>query len=250
MGAGFPFWKGITFLGGGNVIEGKGDWKVELIKNNRSNLADFERLPVKSYTFESYDVENMEIAALLFQTGYLTIKKITGGTGKTAKTYHLSYPNREVRVSFLTHLFGDYTQKDMSFSTRFLERIDEAVAADDMDRFVEGLRSLFASIPYQIFIGEREAYYHSVIYLVLKLTGAVVRPEESTNTGRIDAVMESENKVYIMEFKMGSAKEALAQVKEKKYYEKYLGGPKEVVLMGMGFDPEKRNIGNFLLESV
>ncbi|MGE5343193.1 MAG: PD-(D/E)XK nuclease domain-containing protein [Candidatus Omnitrophota bacterium] len=53
-----------------------------------------------------------------------------------------------------------------------------------------------------------------------------------------------------MEFKIGSASEALAQIKEKTYYEKYLGKGKEIRLMGIGFDPEKRNIGDYLLEKV
>jgi hypothetical protein len=74
------------------------------IKSNQNQIREFENFPVKSYTFDSYDIENMDIAALLFQTGYLTIKKIAvKGIIKT-KTYYLSYPNQEVRVSFLTYL--------------------------------------------------------------------------------------------------------------------------------------------------
>ncbi len=89
--------------------------------------------------------------------------------------------------------------------------------------------------------------YHTIIYLILKLAGAEVRCEDPTNTGRIDAVLETAKKIYIMKFKVGSELEALAQIKEMKYYEKYLGGGKEIVLLGIGFDPEKRNIGNYLL---
>jgi hypothetical protein len=152
----------------------------------------------------------------------------------------------------LTHLFGEYTQKDISSNTQFLGRISEAVEADDIDRFVQEIKSLFASIPYQIFIGEREAYYHTIIYLVLKINGADVRCEDPTNIGRTDAVLETANKIYIMEFKVGkgSEKEALEQIKKMKYYEKYLGKGKEIVLMGTGLDPENRNIGNFLLENL
>jgi hypothetical protein len=211
---------------------------------------EFENLAVKSYTFDSYDIESMDIPALLFQTGYLTIKKITTKGIKKSKTYHLSYPNQEVRDSFLTHLFGAYTQKKMTMSTLVLSKINEAVEADDMDRFLGEMKSLFASIPYHIFIGEREAYYHSIIYLVLSLTGAAVKTEEPTNIGRIDAVLETGNKVYIMEFKIGSEQRALEQIKEMKYYEKYQGKGKKIVLMGIGFDPGKRNIGNYLLEPV
>ncbi len=225
---------------------------VKLIKSRQYDVEEFEDFPVKSYTFDSYDIENLELPALLFQTGYLTIKKITTKGMIKAKTYHLSYPNQEVRQSFLTHLFGEYTQKDISSCTQFLGRISETVEADNIDRFVREIKSLFASIPYQVFIGEREAYYHTIIYLVLKITGAEVRCEDPTNRGRIDVVLETANKIYIMEFKVGkgSEKEALEQIKEMKYYEKYLGTGKEIVLMGTGFDPENRNIGNYLLEKL
>jgi len=53
-----------------------------------------------------------------------------------------------------------------------------------------------------------------------------------------------------MEFKMGSGQEALEQIKEKKYAEKYRVKGKEIVLVGIGFDAEKRNIGSYLLESL
>ncbi|HLP47958.1 MAG TPA: AAA family ATPase [Candidatus Kapabacteria bacterium] len=219
---------------------------IQLIRRNKSEITEFENLTVENYTFDSYDIENIDIAALLFQTGYLTIKKIT--IEDEEETYHLSYPNKEVRDSFLTYLLGEFSRKDMSFSSRFLKRINELVKADDIDGFIREIKSLFASIPSHIFIGDREAYYHSIIYLILKLAGADVRCEVPTNIGRIDAVLETGNKIYIMEFKLGSEHEALEQIKKMKYYEKYLGSGKEIVLLGTGFDIKQRNIGNYLLE--
>jgi hypothetical protein len=85
---------------------------------------------------------------------------------------------------------------------------------------------------------------------VLSLTGAAVTCEDPTNTGRIDAVLETKNKIYILEFKMGSEQDAMQQIKEMAYYETYRGSGKEIMLMGIGFNPEKRNIGNYLLESL
>jgi hypothetical protein len=82
------------------------------------------------------------------------------------------------------------------------------------------------------------------------LNGADVISEDPTNIGRIDAVVETGNKIYIMEFKMGSEQEALEQIKRMKYYEKYLSKDKEIVLIGIGFDAEKRNIGNYQLERI
>ncbi len=219
---------------------------IQLIRRNKSEIREFENLTVNNYIFDSYDIENIDIAALLFQTGYLTIKRIT--IEDREETYHLSYPNKEVRDSFLTYLFGEFSRKDIIFSSRFLKRIDELVKAGDIDGFIREIKSLFASIPSHIFIGDREAYYHSIIYLILKLAGAEVRCEDPTNIGRIDAVLETGNKIYIMEFKLGSEHEAMEQIKKMKYYEKYLGSGKEIALLGVGFVPKKRNIGNHLLE--
>ncbi|MCP5053575.1 MAG: AAA family ATPase, partial [bacterium] len=56
--------------------------------------------------------------------------------------------------------------------------------------------------------------------------------------------------IYLMEFKMSGAQDALDQIKEKKYYEKYLGQGKEIILIGTGFDPETRNIGQYLIEKL
>ena len=221
---------------------------IKLIKSQQVEIMEFENLLANHITFDCFDIDNMDVTSLLFQTGYMTIKKVT--IENHEKTYELTYPNHEVRSSFLTHLLGMYTQKKSAFQLRLLKNIGQAVETGDLDRLIKEIKSLFASIPYHIFIGEREAYYHSIIYLVLSLSGIDVRTEEPTNTGRIDAVLEVGNKIYILEFKMGSESEALAQIKEMKYYEKYLGKGKEIVLVGIGFDQEKRNIGNYLMESL
>jgi hypothetical protein len=113
---------------------------------------------------------------------------------------------------------------------------------------MEEVKSLFASIPYHIFIGEKEAYYHTVVYLILKLCGAHIIVEDPTNIGRIDAVLETEKRIYILEFKIGSEQDALAQIKAMNYHEKYLNKGKEIVLVGIGFDPQKRNVGNYVID--
>ncbi len=221
---------------------------VNLIKGQQSQIMEFENLPVDNYTFETYDIDNMEIPALLFQTGYLTIKKVI--CQDESESYLLSYPNKEVRDSLLTHLFREYAQKEMTLSTQLLRRLSKAINRDDPDGFFQEIKSLFASIPYNIFIDNREAYYHTIIYLILSLSGGTISPEIQTNLGRIDAVLETKNKIYIMEFKMGSEQDALNQIKQKKYYEKYQGNNKTIVLIGIGFDSEKRNIGNVLMETI
>jgi len=221
---------------------------LKLLKNRKDEIMDFENITAKSYIFDTYNLENLDMVSLLFQTGYLTIKIIT--IEDDEKNYRLSYPNREVRVSFFYHLFGDFIQKSMSKSMRVLDRITASIKAGNIELFLQEIQSLFASIPYQIFIEEKESYYHSVVYLILKLIGADVRCEVATNIGRIDAVLETGEHIYIMEFKMGNAAEAIKQIKDMKYYEAYLGSEKKKVFLGVGFDPEKRNVGDYLVENL
>ena len=71
-----------------------------------------------------------------------------------------------------------------------------------------------------------------------------------TNKGRIDAVIETPRCVYIMEFKMGTTQEALSQIEDRQYYEKYLSSGKEIRLIGIGFNEEERNISGYEVRSI
>ncbi|HNI98766.1 MAG TPA: PD-(D/E)XK nuclease domain-containing protein, partial [Leptospiraceae bacterium] len=93
-----------------------------------------------------------------------------------------------------------------------------------------------------------EKYWQTVFYLIFTLLGFRIQAEVKTNKGRIDAVVESKS-IYIFEFKLnGTKEEALAQIKDKKYYEKYLSIGKPVILVGAEF--KDRNIGDYLTEAV
>ncbi len=61
-----------------------------------------------------------------------------------------------------------------------------------LEGFFEAVKSVYASIPYNIFVDEREGNYHMVIYLILKLMGINIKSEVQTNLGRINAVVETE----------------------------------------------------------
>jgi hypothetical protein len=58
--------------------------------------------------------------------------------------------------------------------------------------------------------------------------------------------MIGKNRIYIIEFKVDKAEEeALAQIKSRKYYEKYLSEQKTICLLGIHFDSSQRNISGF-----
>jgi hypothetical protein len=107
------------------------------------------------------------------------------------------------------------------------------------------LRVFFANIPYDLQIS-KEKYYQTVFYLIFSLIGLKVEAEVKTNKGRIDAVIIDKD-IYIFEFKFDRDKDqALNQIKDKKYFEKYHGEKKMIYLFGVEFDD--RNVGEWVVE--
>lgn len=205
---------------------------IKLINSKNEPIEDYEGFRVGEEAFESYDIENIDPVILLFQTGYLTIKKIEN------RRYYLGYPNFEVKESFMVHLLANYSNIMPSrIKPVYFDMID-FLAEENIERFKRSLVVLFAKIPYQLHI-DKESYYHSLTYVILELLGADINLEDCTDKGRIDGVLELEKQIYIIEFKMSKAEEALKQIEEKRYYEKYLDKNKKIILLGIGGFREK-----------
>jgi hypothetical protein len=78
-----------------------------------------------------------------------------------------------------------------------------------------------------------------------------VKAEVRTNKGRIDMVIELPSETWVIEFKINqSADSAIAQIHEKKYYEKYLHLGKPIKLIGVEFSSKERNITGFKIEEL
>jgi hypothetical protein len=216
---------------------------INHMKKRKKDIRALEKEEVDEAIFESYDIENLEVISMLFQTGYLTIKDIipVGIQGK----YVLSYPNKEVKDSFLKHFLANYTTEETGIVGSKILDLVQSIKNDQRENFFTIIKSFFASIPSHLFIENRESYYHTIIYLVLKLIGVTIDVEVHTNKGRIDAVIETQSHIYILEFKMGKPGDALVQIEERKYYEKYLSSGKSIQLIGVGFDEKERNISNY-----
>jgi hypothetical protein len=92
-----------------------------------------------------------------------------------------------------------------------------------------------------------EKYYQSLFYAIFTLLGYQLEAEVRTNDGRIDCVFHTDDRIYIIEFKLNDTKEAaLQQIHHKQYAQKYQNSGKELVLLGVEFDQKSRNIGEFI----
>ncbi|MDR1418238.1 MAG: ATP-binding protein [Endomicrobium sp.] len=174
----------------------------------------------------SSDYGNIESVTLLFQTGYLTVKKKE--IGKRGPIYTMDFPNFEVRDAFLTSLLGTYTQKNEEKVLELGDMIYEDIENKNGERLGRNLEELFSNIPYDLHT-KRESYYHSLFLLASRMSGCEVEAEVHTDKGRIDAVLRHDNSITIVEIKYakqvdqikGKMEEGLNQIKDTKYYEKY-----------------------------
>jgi hypothetical protein len=125
------------------------------------------------------------------------------------------------------------------------DHIKVALFQSDLTTFERHLKSLYASIPYNFFVKnemyKHEGYYASVFYAYVKSLGAEVVGEDVTNKGRIDLTLKAPDAIFIFEFK-SDGKDALEQIKMKKYHEKYLNENKDIYLVGIEFDVSERNV--------
>ncbi|MBN1971343.1 MAG: ATP-binding protein [Candidatus Delongbacteria bacterium] len=225
---------------------------TKLIREKNIDIKKFENsFEVKSGLFDSYDITNIDINVLLFQAGYLTIKEKIIDSEHFSESFALSYPNKEVKDSFYDYLIGEFTYIDKTDFFEITKDLQRKLESNDLEKFILGLKSIYSKIPSPIFLKENESYYHTVIYLILKLLKAdIIEVEEYTNHGRIDAVLFTKSSIFIMEFKMSNVAEALKQIKDKKYYEPYLSDGREVYCVGVAFGKEERNIKDYKVLSV
>jgi Holliday junction resolvase-like predicted endonuclease len=213
----------------------------EYIKGKKVTYEDLTKYPVSAMDFSSREIEDAKANIFFAQAGYLTFKGIK--RYGLRKKYILDYPNIEVKNSFSELIL------EANYGLEEIENIIyELVDENNIEGLIEEIKRIISAIPYNLH-QNRESYYHSLIYTILASAGLNVTAEELTNLGRIDLVLEHNDKIYLFEIKLDkSAKEAIEQIKEKKYYEKYKNN--EVYIIGINIDSEKRNIDEYIIEKV
>ncbi|GAB6077508.1 ATP-binding protein [Hydrogenobaculum acidophilum] len=226
---------------------------IKLLINKKEYLPKLENLNANEEIMSNLDIDFIKPENILFQSGYLTIKNTKKIGVKT--TYVLTYPNLEVRISLNSSLL-DYIFRDTQ-SSEYITTIGESLQNEDLEKVREYLYSFFASIPVDWYrennIQEYEGFYASVVYALFNGSGLTTITEDATNKGKIDLTIIIENKVYILEFKVieeSGKGQALGQIKEKGYHEKYKGKYKEIYIIGIEFSKEKRNIVNFEVDKI
>ena len=163
--------------------------------------------------------------------------------------YELGYPNQEVKVSFLSYLYRNFSLVKDTLLKNAFKVIPVHLKNGDVESFIVLVNEILAAIPYNLIANQAEDYYHSLFYLMLSASGVHVHAEMLTSRGRIDVAVELSEKVYIIELKCNqNAVQAIEQIKEKKYADKFRASGREIYLVGINFDTSLREIKDWKLE--
>lgn len=225
---------------------GTPSYLVELLKKHHYRLENMEHIETNSTVLDSIDSASDNPIPVIYQSGYLTIK----GYDERFGLYLLGYPNREVEEGFMDYLMPFYantTQTDSPFEIRkFVHEIERG----DYDGFFRRLQSFFADTPYEMAQKrELELHYQNVLFIVFRLVGFYTKVEYHTSQERIDLILQTDQYIYIMEFKLdGTAQEALQQINEKHYALPFAADPRKLFKIGVNFSNEMRNIEQWIVE--
>ncbi|MGP1461056.1 MAG: ATP-binding protein [Bacteroides sp.] len=188
---------------------------------------------------------------VLYQAGYLTIKSFE----PRERYFTLGFPNEEVRFCFETLLLRAFFSNRKPLTGNEGLILKQEIVRGNVEGFMDKIHTLLAALPYptNANMDTVEWTYQSLFYLLFRLMGQSVRVEEHSIRGRADVVLETATTVYIFEFKLWSAgtpEEAIEQIRKQGYAEPYRSGAKPVRLIGVSFDTEKRNIGEWKEEAL
>ena len=231
---------------------------VNYIKRKQEFIPEFDKdlsIGVNAVQDFRYNDDDA-IVPLLFQSGYLTIKKYL----TSANLLRLGYPNEEVRFGFLEELIPHYSSRLTRTNIEptiwnLYEWLNSGNLVDTMKLVEEVLAGiLYGNIPNNE-TGRplREQYYQSVLYAVFRLLGLHAQSEVVCASGRIDMIVSTRKHIYLFEFKVtteGSAEDAIAQIKERGYLKKIRATKRPIHLVGVSFDEKSRNVKEWKEEIV
>ena len=219
---------------------------IRLLEHARENLDELTGRYYDPREFEDYKADVEKPLPMIYQSGYLTVKKYDSEDG----TYLLDFPNNEVKEGFVSLVLADYLKPGIAADSWIRTGV-RALKRGDTEQFRRLLTSFLSSIPYTMRRKEnereRERYFHYTFYLLLRLISVyTVYTEKQQSEGRVDCVIETNDYIYIFEFKLdGTADAALQQIEEKGYALPYLEDHRRLYCVGVSFSSEMGTVDDW-----
>lgn len=216
---------------------------VDLLKMHNYRLLDITREKVSGDVINSIDSMSTNPIPVIYQSGYLTIK----GYDERFKKYRLGFPNKEVEEGFLNFLLPLYTSAGNN-SPFMVDEFVQDVESGNPERFMQRMKAFFADTSYQV-VGNAELYFQNAMYLVFKIMGFYTQVERPTSDGRIDAIIQTPDYIYIIECKLDrTADEALRQINDSNYAAPFAMDKRRIYKIGVNFSSQTRGVEQWIIE--
>ena len=184
----------------------------------------------------------MNPVPLFYQTGYLTIK----GFDKKYRSYKLGYPNDEVKYGFLESLSPMLLKDDKAANPLDIRSFGRDIDTGNIESVMDRFKALFARLPYPNDERTVEQNFQNVIYIVFMLLGQYAVTELHSSKGRADCIVETDDYVYIFEFKRDkSADFALQQIEDSGYAVPYAADNRTLIKAGVNFNSKEGTIDDW-----
>ncbi|QSI05113.1 ATP-binding protein [Treponema pedis] len=212
---------------------------IDLLKGGDYDLRDItEEAEMSKESLFDYRPDAENPIPVFFQAGYLTIKSYDTEFG----VYKMGFPNKEVRQGFFNNLAPAFTGITKDETGFYIKNFITDIREGKVGAFMKRMYAACEGIPYSTAAKKnravRERDYQIAFYIIFTLMGYYAETEVHSHKGRADLVLRTADTVYVFEFKTdgtGSPDEAILQIKEKGYAEKYKMSGKRLILIGAVF---------------
>jgi len=235
---------------------GKPKFIADYLKNRYLTVEQFHNFPVsKDFAKSPGNLDSTPPEGFLYQSGYLTLRP-----GEVSDL-SFDYPNIEV-LNSMSRLLAQNILPENTYNYSQNDLL-AALMYKDIEKLINVLNSLLASIPYDDFsaaarqsisdnnykIKPQEWLYRSTILAFLRGCGVVVTAEMHTNSGRADLVVSHKGKTWVIELKVAyenenpeaKAEKAIQQIKDKNYAKPY----PNAICVGLAIDDSQRQITSY-----
>ena len=196
---------------------------------------------VATSAFDAPTERMTSITPLLYQSGYITIKDYD----ELADLYYLDLPNKEVRIGLMESLLEGYVGRERDEAVTTVAFLSRAIIQDKMDEALRLLRTFLSTVPY-CDNTDYEGHYQQMFYVIFSLMGKFVDVEIRTPRGRVDIVIRTATKLYVVELKLNqSAEAAMEQIDLKEYPERFALCGLPIVKVAINFDSERHTIADW-----
>lgn len=218
---------------------------IEMLRKYNVLPSEIGGIEAMAADFDAPTEQIESIVPLLYQSGYITIKN----GDPQMEIYLLDIPNKEVRVGLMRSLLPNYVNRQVRTCNVTVAKMSLAISEGRMDDALRLLQTFLGTVPY-CDNTDYEGHYQQLMYIIFSMLSYEVDVEVRTPHGRVDMVLKTRSKLYLIELKLDrSADKAMEQINLKNYSSRFALCKLPVVKVGINFDSKKGTIEDWKIET-